>query len=100
MFDIIKLIESKNNEKVELETNKEGVCNLNVENAVEGTLIIHHKDYFKIEEFYAPNTFDIRSLQEISYGLVQKPKSKNEIQLLISTVFKKKYLKLHLISPG
>lgn len=69
---------------------------------VEGKLIIEDEkgEYFKIIEDYGPNKLNLYAMKELSFPLIKKPNTPNEINIMVLTCIGKKTISLNVICPG
>lgn len=83
-------------------TNAKGVGTISQQNIVEGKLIIEdeNNEYFKIIEDYGPNKLNLYTMKELSFPLIKKPNTPNEIHIMVLTCLGKKTMNLNVICPG
>ena len=69
---------------------------------MEGKIIIEDEknEYFKIVEDYGPNKLNLYTMKELSFPLIKKPNTPNEIHIMALTNFVKKIMALNVICPG
>ncbi len=98
----------------ELFTDENGICKVTLQNILQGTLEISHPgkqytalynktklfvDYIGIQEEYAPNKMDLNKLKDLTFPLMQKPKTEDEVHIKVLTNSGKRVMTLHVITP-
>ena len=82
-------------------TNARGECPIVLQGIVEGKMIIEGQGYFPITEDYGPNKLDLYKMgkEVLSFPLVRRPTTTNEIEILFATNYKSKCLDFQVITP-
>jgi hypothetical protein len=55
--------------------------------------------YFEIVEDYGPNKLNLYSMKDLSFPLIRKPQTSNELHIMVLTIGKKS-MSLNVICPG
>ncbi|EGR31922.1 hypothetical protein IMG5_099500 [Ichthyophthirius multifiliis] len=72
--------------------------NMKVKN-MQYIFINQKKDYMKIVEEYGHNKMDLNKMTELSFPLIRKPETDNEVNILVLTDTDKQILNMNVINP-
>jgi len=72
---------------------------IRLEGFTKGNLKLKHDEFLEINEEYGPTTMNINKMKDLTFPLIRKPESENEINILMFTDAEKKVMTLHIICP-